>query len=201
MNDKNVYQEIGPDDRSFVYAVIRRIVRDHEAASDATQDALLLAYRHRDQFRGDASHRTWLYRIAVTTALGHLRKRRRMREEVSPGERPIAWDTADPRPSPEQEVAAGELAGAMTRALDGIDGGHRQVFLLRLGECSETEIADRVGISVANVKIRTHRTRQLLREALREHAVTPHRAPHRARPACRGRRGSRAGSTATSRAS
>jgi hypothetical protein len=47
------------------------------------------------------------------------------------------------------------------------------------------------------VKIRTHRTRVLLREALREHAVTPHRA----RPASRGRRGSRAGSSATSRAS
>jgi RNA polymerase sigma-70 factor, ECF subfamily len=189
MNDMNVSWDLGPDDHSFAYAVIRRIVRDDDAAADATQDALLLAHRHRAQFRGDASYRTWLYRIAVTSALSLLRKRRRMREEVWPGERPIALDTADPRPSPEQEVAAGELAGAMAQALGAEDDGHRQVFLLRLGELTESEIARRVGISVANVKIRAHRTRARLRAALREHAVTPHRAP----PAPRGRRGSRAG--------
>jgi RNA polymerase sigma-70 factor (ECF subfamily) len=193
----NVSKDLGPDDRSFVYAVIRRIVRDDDAAADATQDALLLAHRHRAQFRGDASYRTWLYRIAVTAAISLLRRRRRNREDLSPGERSIALDTADPRPSPEQEVAAGELAGAMARALDGEDAGHRQVFLLRLDGLTESEISRRVGISVANVKIRAHRTRARLREALREHVV----ARHAAEPAPRRRRGSRAGGTATSRAS
>jgi RNA polymerase sigma-70 factor (ECF subfamily) len=197
MNDMNVYRELGPDDRSFVYAVIRRILRDPEAAADATQDALLLAHRHRAQFRGQASHRTWLYRIAVTTALGYLRKRRRTREDVVPGEQPIGWDVMDPRPSPEQQVAAGELAGAMTRALAEEGPGHQEVFLLRLEDWSESEIARSVGISVANVKIRAHRTRARLRAALREHGITGHPA----RPAPRARRDSRAGSSATRRPS
>jgi RNA polymerase sigma-70 factor (ECF subfamily) len=197
MNDMSVSTEIGEAERSFVYAVIRRILRNDDAAGDATQDALLLAHRHRGQFRRESAHRTWLYRIAVTTALGYLRKRRRTREDVSPSDRPIAWDVSDPRPSPEQQVAAGELAGAMTRALAEIGRAHQQVFLLRLEDWSETEIARSVGISVANVKIRTHRARARLRDALRAQGVTGHPA----RPAPRARRDSRAGSSATRRPS
>jgi RNA polymerase sigma-70 factor (ECF subfamily) len=193
----NVLTELRESDRSFVYAVIRRILRDDDASADATQDALLLAYRHRDQFRGESAHRTWLYRIAVTTALGHLRKRRRTREDVASGELPVAWNVSDPRPSPEQQVVAGELAGAMTRALAEIGRAHQQVFLLRLEDWSESEIARSVGISVANVKIRTHRTRARLRAALRAQGVTG--LP--ARPASRARRGNRAGSSATRRPS
>lgn len=193
----NVSSELCEADRSFVYAVIRRILRDDDATSDATQDALLLAHRHRAQFRGEAAHRTWLYRIAVTTALGHLRKRRRTREGVVLGDQPIAWDLADPRPSPEQQVAASELANATTRALAEIGRPHQQVFLLRLEDWSESEIARSVGISIANVKIRTHRTRARLRAALREHGITGHPA----RPGPRARRDSRAGSSATRRPS
>lgn len=197
VTDMNVSRDLGEADRAYIYAVTRRILRDDDAAADATQDALLLAYRHRSQFRGDAAYRTWLYRIAVTTALGHLRKRRRRREDVVAGEQPVAWDLADPRPSPEQEVAVGELAGAMTRALAGAHRGHQQVFLLRLGDWTESEIAQRVGISIANVKIRAHRTRALLQAALREHGVTRHPA----RSASRARRDSRARSSATRRPS
>jgi RNA polymerase sigma-70 factor (ECF subfamily) len=171
MNDMDVSPELGPDDRSFVYAVIRRMLRDDDAAADATQDALLMAHWHRGQFRGESAHRTWLYRIAVTTALGHLRKRRRRREDVTADGAVLAAAAIDPRPSPEQVVAAGELAGAMTRVLAGVAHGHRQVFLLRLDDWSESEIARRVGISVANVKIRAHRTRARLREALLDQYV------------------------------
>ncbi len=69
-----------PDDREFVYAVVLRMVRFDADAEDVTQDALLLAYRYQDAFRGDAAYHTWLYRIDVTSALRFLRRRRRSRE-------------------------------------------------------------------------------------------------------------------------
>src|ERR1700753_859731 len=65
------------DDRAYVYAVAHRILKIPDLASDATQDALLRAYRHRAQYRGDAAPRTWLHRLAVTTQPGHLRARQR----------------------------------------------------------------------------------------------------------------------------
>jgi RNA polymerase sigma-70 factor, ECF subfamily len=197
MDDLNVSGALGPAERSFVYAVVFRILRDEDAAADTTQDALLLAYRYRHQFRGESAHRTWLYRIAVTTALGYLRRQRRRREELTAGAQAVGLEMPDPRPSPEQTVATGELADAMLEALAEIGPRHREVFLLRLKDWTEPEIAQRVGISVANVKIRAHRARASLREALRSHDVTPHPA----RPPSRAHRGSRADSSATSRAS
>src|ERR1700749_3039800 len=88
MTDMNVLDEksgivFGPAERDFVYAIARRIVGTPEAADDVAQDAMLLAFTHRDAFRGDARFRTWLYRIAATAALGHLRKLRRSREDLA----------------------------------------------------------------------------------------------------------------------
>src|ERR1700730_4581434 len=65
-------------ERDFVFGVAMKYMKDEERASDVTQDALLLAYRHRSSFRGDSRFTTWLYRIAATTSLMHLRKDRRL---------------------------------------------------------------------------------------------------------------------------
>src|SRR5512135_2951724 len=65
-------------EREFVYGVTMKYLKDDEEARDATQDAMLLAFRHKDSFRGDSRFTTWLYRIAATTALMHLRKDRRL---------------------------------------------------------------------------------------------------------------------------
>jgi RNA polymerase sigma-70 factor, ECF subfamily len=206
MDDMLVSPELGPADRSYMFAVVRRIIRDEEAAADATQDALLLAHRHRDQFRGDSAYRTWLYRIAVTTALGYLRKQRRSRESLALGDQPVAWDVPDTRPRPDEVVSASELATQLTDALASVGDTQRQVFLLRLEDWSESEIARQVGISVANVKIRAHRARARIRAALPEHvsrARPGQAAPvsRRARSAPLGRQGTPADSTATSPAS
>jgi RNA polymerase sigma-70 factor, ECF subfamily len=194
MNDSDV--SVAREECAYVYAVIRRILRSDDAASDATQDALLLVHRHRDQFRGDAALRTWLYRIAVTTALGVLRKARRSREQLAPDLAPLGWDVADPAPSPEQEVAVRELADRAAAELAKLGEIYRGVFELKAGEWVEREIARELDISIPNVKIRAHRVRQHLRGLLGDEALT-RRAPAARRP----RPGTRAGRIATSRAS
>lgn len=160
----------GPEERGFVFSVAKKFVRDDDDAADVTQDALLLAYRHRDSFRGDSRYRTWLYRIAATTALSHLRRARRRRDEVAPqaplGDAP-AWEPLADGPSPEDEVGSHEAARLVRGHLDGLGDKYRRVFLMRIeDDCSEAEIAQRLGLSVATVKIRTHRARKYLRERL-----------------------------------
>lgn len=157
--DKSV--TFGSADRGFVYAVARRYVTCDSDADDVTQEALLLAYRYRDAFRGDSRYRTWLYRIASTTALGFLRKRRRSRvtftDEVA--EQPTEL-------SPEQEVASREELARLTDAVGALPATYRDVIAMRATEHGEHEIAERLGITVGNVKIRTHRARARLREAV-----------------------------------
>ena len=156
-----------PEDRRFVYAVARRIVGSADDAEDVTQDALVLAYRFRDSFRGDSRYRSWLYRIATTTALGHLRRQRRSRSVVvdADPERDVLERTADPAKSPETVFAEAEHRAMVRRALDELSSSYRSVLLERV-DATEPEVAKRLGISVANVKIRTHRARKQLRQTL-----------------------------------
>ncbi len=154
-----------PEDRGFVYAVARRIVGSSEDAEDVTQEALLLAYRHHASFRGDSRYRTWLYRIATTTALGHLRRLRRSREQLALTDEPLGERMPDDARSPEARVADREVAGVVREAVKTLEPKYREV-IERRAEASESEIAKAMGISVANVKIRAHRARRVLKDQL-----------------------------------
>jgi RNA polymerase sigma-70 factor (ECF subfamily) len=155
-----------PEHREFVFAVVRKFLDSAADADDVTQEALLLAYRHRDSFRGDSRYRTWLYRIAVTSALGFLRKRRRSRVHgFDAATSHLLEAMVDPGPSPEALLVDAEFHGQIERALRGLQPTYREVLLARV-DATESEIAARIGISVANVKIRTHRARKHLRASL-----------------------------------
>ncbi len=149
------------EDRRFVYRVARRIVRSDEDADDVAQDALLIAHRNLANFRGDSHLRTWLYRIATTTALGYLRRARRAKEHVP------ASDVAlvDPANSAEATLAEAQMGALVREAVDTLAPLYRDVLLAR-ADSSEAEVAASLGISIANVKIRAHRARKQLREAL-----------------------------------
>jgi RNA polymerase sigma-70 factor (ECF subfamily) len=157
----NPSRALGADERRFVYAVVRRIVGSDADAEDVAQDALLLAYRHLASFRGEARFRTWLYRIATTTALGHLRRTRRARLHVPADELRLA----DPAKTADAALAEAELDALVRRAVDALDPPYRDVLRLR-ADANEAEAAAQLGISVANVKIRAHRARKQLRDAL-----------------------------------
>jgi RNA polymerase sigma-70 factor, ECF subfamily len=153
-------------DRNFVLCVARRILKCEQAANDATQDTLLAAFRHYDSFRGDAAFRTWLYRIALTTSLGYLRKQKRSREDAVEDLERLARPLVDPGAQPDEIVAANELVARVQAVLPRVPANQREVLALRLQDQTEPEIAATLGISVANVKIRAFRARNQLREVL-----------------------------------
>jgi RNA polymerase sigma-70 factor, ECF subfamily len=155
----------GPEDRGFVYAVARRIVGTPEEAEDVTQDTLLTAYRNRDAFRGESRYRTWLYRIAFTTALGHLRRRGRVREALAANDEALAFQIPDGTPSQEARLIAAEQAAIVREAVSDLAPAYRSVLVER-SEATEPEVAERLGISLANVKVRAHRARKMLRDRL-----------------------------------
>lgn len=158
--------DFAPEHREFVFAVVRKFLESAADADDVTQEALLLAYRHRHTFRGDSRYRTWLYRIAVTSALGFLRKRRRSRVHgFDAATHHLLELMVDPARSPEALLADAELHTQIEQALRALQPTYREVLLARV-DATESEIAARIGISLANVKIRTHRARKQLRASL-----------------------------------
>ena len=59
-----------------LYWHIRRLVVSHDDAQDAAQETFVRIYRSFDQYRGDCSFRSWIYRIATNEALRIISKRR-----------------------------------------------------------------------------------------------------------------------------
>lgn len=155
-------------DRAFVQAVARRLVGANSAdVEDVTQEALLRAYRHRDSFRGDARYHTWLYRIASSAAIAHLRKRRRSRIEALDAEatQRAIDEFADPGPPADAAVADAQVRDQIARALVDLAPSYREILMARL-EGSAAEVADQLGLSVTNVKVRAHRARAQLKQRL-----------------------------------
>ena len=152
-----------------VYRAVRSLLRDEGEAEDAMQQAWLAAYSHLDQFAGASAFSTWLTRIALNEALARVRQRARVEvvanvpEEGAAGMRSVV--------DPEKRTADRELAHLVEEAVDGLPEMYRTVFVLReLEGLSTAEAASCLGISEELVKVRLHRARLALRDALFERA-------------------------------
>lgn len=75
--DLAAFQQLMRRHNTALFRAARAIVRDDADAEDVLQEAYLAAYRHLQEFRGDARLSTWLTRIVINQALGRLRARRR----------------------------------------------------------------------------------------------------------------------------
>jgi RNA polymerase sigma-70 factor (ECF subfamily) len=166
---------LGSSERAYVFAVAMKYVKNAEEAEDVTQDALLLAHRHRHTFRGDARFSTWLYRIAASAALMHLRKKRRREREVAMSvaqdqdeEARILDTLRDDRAGPDVQLAHGEAMATIARGLSELGDKYRHIFWMRYFEgYTETEIAVALDLTLATVKTRAHRARVMLQASLR----------------------------------
>jgi RNA polymerase sigma-70 factor (ECF subfamily) len=159
--------------RAYVRSVALKYVRDENDADDVTQDAMLLAHRYRNSFRGESRYTTWLYRVTATAALMFLRRQRRLAREIpastSTSEDETPWlDRQASALDLRAEVIARDQLADMRRAVAALGEKYPTVFWKRYGEGrTESEIARELGISVAAVKTRAFRGRQAALAAAR----------------------------------
>jgi RNA polymerase sigma-70 factor (ECF subfamily) len=147
-----------------------RMCGNEDDAGDVAQESLISMARSLRDFRGESSVSSWLYTIARRFC---IKKRRRgkfapAREESldAPGI-DVAQRLADPAPSPEQTATNRELQQALTRAIDRLEPGQREVLVLRdIEGLSAPEVAKVLGTSIDAVKSRLHRARVAVRHAL-----------------------------------
>ncbi|MCC7382282.1 MAG: RNA polymerase sigma factor [Deltaproteobacteria bacterium] len=114
-----------------VYRRLTRLVGPDPEREDLVQEVFVAAFRGLDRFRGDSSFSTWLYRVVVHVAYGHLRRRRR---------RPLDLDAAiervplDPALTPEALAARQQQLARAMRFLDRLKPDKRIAFVLRTVE-------------------------------------------------------------------
>jgi RNA polymerase sigma-70 factor (ECF subfamily) len=162
-----------------LYRRAYRVLGNAADAEDAVQDALLAAYTHLHQFRGQAQISTWLTTIVLNCARLQLRRRPRgvhVSLEGSTGElEPLSVSEriADHRPNPEDEYRESELNTRLTRLHSHLSPTLRRTFLLRDVEgLSIRETARILGVPTGTVKAQSARARKRLKELLR-HTLRP----------------------------
>jgi RNA polymerase sigma-70 factor (ECF subfamily) len=156
-----------------LFRVARAILTDDADAEDALQDAYLDAYRHLDEFRGEAQLSTWLTRIVVNQALMRLRRRKRdgivvpFHAEPRVDGRPEDEVRDDKTESPSAATLRGEIRRIIERRIDELPVDFRTVFVMReVEDMSVEETAACLSIPAATVRTRLFRARALLRESL-----------------------------------
>ncbi len=174
--DAMAYERLVAEQSSDVYALLFRLTSDAEEARDLTQETFLRAFQSIDRFRGDASLKTWIYRIAINQARNRWRWWRRRRRDVTVSldatndqfEKPLAATLpSDKSPSPEQQTLARERENQIRDALSGLRRSYREAVILRDVEgFSYEEIAQTLQISIGTVKSRISRGRLELRRQL-----------------------------------
>jgi len=141
-----------------------RMLGSADAAADAVAEGLIRAYRHLATLDDPARFRTWVYRIVANRCKSHLGRR---------SAQGVSLEEAGPVPDPhdgEAELERAEQLALVERALTTLSAEKREAFLLKHVEgLSYEEMAAITGERIPTLKMRVHRAREALLEALKEH--------------------------------
>lgn len=149
-----------------MYQLAYGILHDAGLAEDVVQETMIKAWRGLQDFRGDASTRTWILRIAHNTAIDAVRRRRD--RSVAPEDLPDAPTYPDDPHDPARRAAGRSDLATLRDALGELDQLSRSIVVLREIEgLSYLEIAETLDISTALVKTRLLRARRSLQAAVR----------------------------------
>jgi RNA polymerase sigma-70 factor (ECF subfamily) len=141
--------------------IINKVIRlyrvDSEDRKDLFQEIVYQLWRSYESFKGESSISTWLYRVALNTAITSLRKTGKVPEHIELDEQslqvPESFDT------PERSEQLRQLYSAI-RSLGEVD---RALIMLYLEDLSYKEIAEVLGLTEDNVGVKLNRIKTKLR--------------------------------------
>ena len=154
------FGELYSEHSRAIYYLALRFLGDPQKAEDATHDVFLKAFRKMDQFRGESSWRTWLYRITIN----HCRNLQQAWHErhVFTNADEALWETTAARiDSPLRVLETRELGQRIQKALDGLPNEYRLLLLLVADEhLSYEQVATLTEQSSDAVRGKLHRARK-----------------------------------------
>ena len=151
--DESAFGELVRRHQNRVFRLAGRFFREPAEVEDVAQDTFLTAWSKLSTYRAEAPFEHWLTRVCLNTCYGRFRRRR-------PEQAPVDVELAAPATDPTLKVDVERLLATLSRQ-------DRFLLLLLHGEgWSVSEIAERLGWSRSNVKVRAFRARKKLRRLL-----------------------------------
>lgn len=146
--------------QGLIYKVCIMYENDPDARNDLFQEIVLQLWKSFSTFRGEAKITTWMYRIALNTAISGYRKQtRNLRTEDL---QELHFNISEHAANDDREEDIQKLQWAI-RQLSEIE---RAMIMMALEEVPYDEIAETIGITQNNVRVRMNRIREKLRKLM-----------------------------------
>ena len=191
VKDSDLVRDINSGRQELFYELVKRYERilynfglrmcdNPSDAEDMVQDTFLNVFKYLEGFRYETKFKNWLYRVATSAC---LKKKRRSKfapdrelslDEFLPSdESAMSMDVPRWASQPLDQVLDEELGGVIRQALLDLPEKYRLVVVLRDVEGFSTqEAAEILELTPTNIKVRLHRARLFLREALKSYYET-----------------------------
>jgi RNA polymerase sigma-70 factor (ECF subfamily) len=158
---ENKFIELINDYRALIFKVCNLYCRDPESCRDLFQEVVLQLWKSYPGFRKEAADSTWIYRVALNTAISYLRKEKR-----SPDSQPL--DLAELEiPDLSTTTDENDNRNLLHLAIDRLSEIEKAITLLYLDEKTYDEIGEIIGISNNNVGVRLNRIKIKLNKTLK----------------------------------
>jgi RNA polymerase sigma factor (sigma-70 family) len=149
--NEQAYTQLVNRYKEKVYWVVRRMIPDHDEADDITQNVFIKAYQSLNNFKGESSFYTWIYRIAVNLSLNEIR-RKKVRKIFSLDDRET-FELHSNDEHPLEKLEHEERKQLIQKAIDRLPEKQKKVFVLRYHEELPYEkIAKILNTSVGGLK-------------------------------------------------
>jgi len=164
MNNKEErFKKLIGEQKDRILSVCRYFTKNQADQQDLLQEIMINTWNGLDSFRGESQAGTWMYRIALNTALGFAGKtKRRMQIGISLCETNLHHLAEDYNNSIKEK-----LLTEMENQINQLSVVDKILITLMLEELSYREIAEIVGITEPNVRVKIHRIKNLLRNNMK----------------------------------
>ena len=172
-NDQQAYAELMRLYRDSIYFMLMRMVKNKDDAEDLTLMTFGKAFRYLDKYTPQYAFSTWLYRIALNNSIDFLRVKNNMpqyfEEDLYTNSTTSIIDQSEDnlQRTPEDEVIDKQRLQLLRAAVSELPDRYRKVIELRYYEdLAYEEIAERLGLTLSNVKIQIMRAKNMLSELM-----------------------------------
>lgn len=159
--DPAAHRELFQRERRRVHVILYRVLGSNGDMEDLLQETFIEIFRSIPSFRGEAALGTWLDRIAVRVAYGHLKRRRVETVRLSVVPEPTSRD-----PNAEERAMTRQAAARLYEALDEVPASQRIAFTLHVVDGRPIkQVAETMDASLVATKVRIWRAWRALRFA------------------------------------
>jgi RNA polymerase sigma-70 factor (ECF subfamily) len=141
-----------------IFRLCMGYLNDHDWAKDTAQETFVAVWQQLPNFRNESSVGTWIFRIASNKCLRQIERQKKMQKSELPTE-------LEDVVVPESE----DKTALLYRFIAELAETDRLIISLELEDVRQAEIANIIGISEGNVRIRVHRIKEKLMRKFNEH--------------------------------